>query len=133
MTGMDVLRRVQAYGRDMERLRLRLRCTRDAATQCTRSADVTGHGGAEDRMGRYAALVCDIEQEIEARKQVQARDMLTVQQLLGEMEPMQGEVVYMRMVVHLTVRQVAGELKTSESSVRGLYRRGRETLEAITL
>lgn len=135
MTGMDVLRRVRAYSKDMERLRLRLRCARDAIMRCTQSL---GTGTAcqtatEDKMSEYAARRDEIEREIAARSAMHEKDVLLALQLFERLEPLQGEVMYMRMVYGMTVRQIAGELKTSESSVRGLYRRGREILEGIQI
>ena len=131
MTGMDVLRRVRAYEKDMARLRLRLSCARDAAMRITRSTDTTGHGGQEDKMGEYAAKVDAIEREMEARTALNNGDLLRAGMVVAQLDPEQGIVMYCRMVRGLTVRQTAGELKISESSVKGLYRRGRETLEGI--
>ena len=133
MTGMDVLRRVRAYDTDMARLRLRLNCARDAAMRITRSMDTTGHGGMNDKMGEYAARVDQIEREIKQRRMAYEHDLIEATRLVAQLDPQQGEVIHMRMVRGMTVRQVAGEMKTSESSVKGLYRRGREALEEINV
>ena len=133
MTGMDVLRRVRAYDTDMARLRLRLACARDAATRITRSTDTTGHGGMVDKMGEHAAKVDQIEREMAARRAVYERDVLEAARLIGEMEPLQGRVMHLRMMRGMTVRQTAGEMKTSEGSVKGLFRRGREALESVRI
>lgn len=133
MTGMDVLRRVRSYEKDMARLRLQLACVRDAAMRITRSTDTTGHGGQEDKMGEYAARADAIEREMAARTTQHNGDLLRAGMMVAQLDPEQGVVMYMRMVRGLTFRQTAGELKISESSVKGLYRRGREALEGIVV
>ena len=133
MTGMDVLRRVRAYDKDMARMRLRLSCARDAAMRITRSTDTTGHGGLQDKMGEHAAKVDQIEHEMDARRAQYERDLVTAGILVGNLEPQQGRAMYLRMVRGMTVRQTAGEMHLSEGSVKGLYRRGRETLESVYL
>lgn len=133
MTGMDVLRSVRAYDKDMARLRLRLGCARDAATRITRSTDTTGHGGGADKMSEYAARADGIEREIAERKAKYEQDVELAIRLIGELEPQQGRVMHLRMVCGMTVRQTAGELSISESAVKGLYRRGREALESVSV
>lgn len=133
MTGMDVLRRCREYKTDMARLQLRLGCARDAATRITRSADVTGHAGGGDRMGEFAAKVDAIEREMRERSIQYARDIATAAQLVTRIDPTQGQVMHLRLVRGLTVRQTAAEMHMGESCVKGLYRRGREALEAIEM
>ena len=131
MTGMDVLWRCRDYKKDIARLRLRLECARDAAMRVTRSADMTGHGSGGDRMSLYAEKVDDIEREMVIREALYERDVGMAARLVTQIDPLQGQVVYLRLVRGLTIRQTAAELRTSESSVRGLFRRGREALEGI--
>lgn len=128
MTGMDVLRRVRAYEKDMARLRLQLACVRDAALRITRSTDTTGHGGQEDKMGEYAAKVDGIERMLAEREAIHNRDLICAGALIAGLDPAQGSVMYCRMVRGLTERQTAAQLSTSQDSVRGLYRRAREAL-----
>ena len=132
MTGMDVLRRVRSYEKDMEKLKLRRLCAHDAMTRCTRSADMTGHGGNEDKMSLYASRVDAIERAMEARRQMYDMEMEEAFSLIDALsEPAQGAAMYRGWICGLTVRQTAAELKTSESGVRGLRRRGRDILDSI--
>lgn len=133
MTGMDVLRRCRDYKKDMARLQLRLGCARDAAMRITRSTDTTGPGGNTDKMGEYAAKVDGIEREMRARAEQYALDVGLAVQLVTRIDPVQGRAVYLRMVSGMTIRQTAAELHVSESGAKGLYRRGRETLEKIEI
>lgn len=132
MTGMDVLRRVYAYAKDMDRLRLRRMCAYDAMTRCTRSTDTAGRGDVGDKMSRYAAKVDDVDRAIEARKKMRDMEMDEALELIGGLtEAAQGMAMYRGWVCGMTIRQTAAELKISESSVRGLRRRGREILDAV--
>lgn len=131
MTGMDVLRRIRAYEKDMQRLRLRRLCAQDAATQCTRSADMTGHGGGGDRMSEYMARIDAIEREMVEREAQLALDLELAAKLVSAIDPAQGAVLHMRMVRGMTVRETAASLHTSCDSVRGLYRRGCGALEGV--
>ena len=133
MTGMDVLRRCSEYKNDMARLRLRLGCARDAAMRITRSTDTTGHGSGGDKMGVYVEKVDEIEREMVIREAQYEQDVGMAARLVTRIDPLQGRVMYLRLVRGLTIRQTAAELRTSESSVRGLYRRGREALEEIQI
>lgn len=128
---MDVLARCRAYDKDMARLRLRLACARDAVTRITRSADTTGHGGAEDKMGEYAGRADAIEREMTERRALYAQDLETAARLVASLEPAQGRVMHMRMVRMMTERETAAALRISTDSVRGLYRRGRKALEGM--
>lgn len=132
MTGMDVLRRVHAYAKDMDKLKLRRLCAHDAMMRCTRSADATGHGCSEDKMGQYAAKVDAIDREMEARKRMYDMELREALALIeGLVEPSQGVAMYRGWICGMTVRQTAAELRISESGVRGLRRRGREALELL--
>lgn len=133
MTGMDVLWRCRDYKKDIARLQLRLGCARDAAMRITRSTDTTGHGGGQDKVSEYASKVDEIEREMRERAEQYARDVALAGQLVTRIDPLQGWVVYLKLVRGLTIRQTAAELRTSESSVRGLYRRGREAMEEIQI
>lgn len=133
MTGMDVLWRCRDYKKDIARLQLRLGCARDAAMRITRSTDTTGHGGRQDKMSEYASKVDEIEREMRDRAEQYARDVALAAQLMERLEPAQGNVLYMRMVRCMTVRQVAAQMHVSTDSVRGLYRRGRTAAESIEL
>ena len=131
MTGMDVLRRCSEYEKDMARLRLRIRCAKDAVTRLTRSTDTSGHGGGEDKMSAYVGRLDELERALIAREEQYIRDVELAARLVARIDPMQGQAIHLRMVCGLTIRQTAAELRTSESSVRGLCRRGQEALERI--
>lgn len=131
MTGMDVLRRCRNYERDMERLKLRIMCAKDAVLQCTRSMDMTSYGGVDDKMGRYAAKVDGIEREMEDRRIQYLLDVELAAGLLARLEPMQGKVLHQRMILGVSVKETAVNLHISCDSVRGLYRRGCGELEEI--
>ena len=133
MTGLDVLRRCSWYKKDMERLKLRLDCVRDAALRVTRSADATGHGGQTDKMGDYAAKVDEIEREMQRRREQYARDVGTAARLIERLDPVQGSVLYMRMVQGKSVQQICAQLYYGESTVKKLLREGRAELETIVL
>lgn len=133
MTGWDVLRRCSSYKRDMERLQMRLGCARDAAMRVTRSMDTTGHGGGEDKMGEYAAKADAIEREMRTREQRYAREVAMASRLLEQFDPLQGGVLYMRMVQGMSVQQISAQLYYSKSTVKGWLRQGRETLMAIEI
>lgn len=132
MTGMDVLRRVHAYAKDMDKLKLRRLCAHDAMTRCTRRTDISGHGGPADKLAQYAAKVDAIERAIDARKKMHDMELDEALELIeGLTEPSQGVAMYRGWICGMTVRQTAAELRISESSVRGLRRRGREVLEMV--
>lgn len=132
MTGMDVLRRVHAYAKEMDKLKLRRLCAHDAMTRCTRSTDITGYGGPADKLAQYAARVDAVDRAIQARKRMYDMELDEALELIeGLTEPSQGVVMYRGWICGMTVRQTAAELRISESSVRGLRRRGREVLEVI--
>lgn len=131
MTGMDVMRRCRAYESDMARLRLRLRVAQDAATRTTRSPETAGRGGSGDRMGDYAARADAIYREMREREAQYRQDIDLAARLIAKLEPDQGTVIYLRMVRGMTMRQIAAELHTSESSAKGFFRRGCAALSAM--
>ena len=131
MTGYDVMLACRGYDRDMERLRVQAAMARDAVTRATRSAEVSGHGGGEDRIAAYAARADALARAMDARRAMNEMEQDAAARLIARMETRQGQAVYLLMVRGMTVRQCAASLHTTEASVRGLRRRAREALCAL--
>ena len=133
MTGMDVLRRVRAYEKDIGKLKLRRMCAYELATGATRAAGAPGSSsgsGRSDKPERYSAEVDAVDRAIGAREKMREMEVMEAARLIMALDPAQGQAMYLYYVRAMTVRQTAGQMKTSESSVRGLLRRGRDTLDA---
>lgn len=128
MTGMDVLRRCRQYQGNMDQLQLKLDMAKDLVTRATRSADTLGHGTGGDKMGEYMARVDLIDRQMQERREMYRAEVETAVQMLGQLSPEQGYVMMMRYIEGMTVRQIAGARHLTEDGVRGLIRRGRETM-----
>ena len=133
MTGMDVLRRVRAYEKDIGKLKLHRMCAYELATGATRAAGASGSSsgsGKSDKPECYSAEVDAVDRAIEARGKMREMEVMEAARLIMALDPAQGQAMYLYYVRGMTVRQTAGQMKTSEGSVRGLMRRGREAMEA---
>lgn len=133
MTGLDVLARCRAYEEDMARLRLRRACARDAVTQMTGrpDADRTAQDGRIP-IDTYVSAVDAIDRAMAARREMHLMELEAAATVLSALAPRQGQVMRLRMILRLTMRQTAGELHVSESSARGYERRAREALAGMT-
>ena len=131
MTGYDVFLACRGYERDMERLRMQAAMARDAVTRATRSAEVSGHGGGEDRIAAYAARADALSRAMDARRAMYDMEQDAAARLIARMETRQGQAIYLLMVRGMTVRQCAACMHTTEAAVRGLRRRAREALGAL--
>lgn len=130
MTGMDVLRRCASYARDMDRLRLRRRQIRDAATRITRSPDAQGHGAVEDKAAALIARADEIERGMHARERAHDMEVVEALRLVGELAtPDTSAVLYARYVEGLTYGALAARMRASEDAVRSALRRGERAID----
>lgn len=134
MTGMDVLRQCCRYSEDMAKLKLKKQIALDVATRITGSMSGVGGRGSDisDKAGAYARKAKEIELAIKARENMRLAELICADELMARLNVDAASVIYARMIQGATVRQTAGQLKKSESSVRGLYARARAELEAMS-
>ena len=134
MTGMDVLRQCRRYGDDVAKLKLKKQIALDTATRITGSMSGGGGRGSDisDKAGTYARRVKEIEFALAAREEMYAMELICAGEVVARLGVDTASVMYARMIQGMTVRQTAGALRKSESSVRGLYARARTELEAMS-
>lgn len=133
MTGLDVLERCAAYGRERERMRSAIYMARDAMTRCTRSTDAQGHGGGDgDKMGTMIARIDAMERRMRALDAAHQMEVIEAARLCGAMaDPVAARMLYGTMVEGMTQRQMQGELGIqSEAAAKSIKRRGRLQMAA---
>ena len=133
MTGLDVLRRCQAYGQEMERLRQQHALAMDAATRVSPSLDRDGgrSSGVRSKAETFAVRADWLERRMLARRWLYAQELDEASRLLPQVSTAPSEAIRLVMISGETVRMAAGEMRRSEDAVRALLRRGRQELAAL--
>lgn len=129
-----MLRQCRRYGDDVAKLKLKKQIALDTATRITGSMSGAGGRGSDvsDKAGTYGRKAKEVEIALAAREEMYVLEMFCAGEVVARLAVDAAAVMHARMIQGLTVRQTAGQLKKSESSVRGLFTRARAELEAMS-
>ena len=132
MNGMDVLRQCAAYGKDREKLEARRYYASEARMRIQSGIVSAPQGSASrDKMGDLTARIDACNRALGIREAMYRMELTEASRLMECLSPEVGVVLYGRYVRGLTMRQVAGEQRRSEGSIRGLRRRGEMEAENL--
>ena len=124
---------MMAYKSDSRRIQLQILLTEDAARRVTQIMGSQGGGSSTgDKVGETVARKADLTTAREARKACFFMEIEETARLISQIASQEcGEVMRRACLLGESQRQIAGGLRRSEESVRGLRRRGWSALEQI--
>ena len=135
MKAMEILKRCRAAKSEIDRIRQRIEQWKEVLGSLSApQADPNGGSrgtGDRDKIGRILADIDQLEREIEARKEAEQAEKVSVCALMEQLPDLEGRVLYDYYVKRWDTGEIARKEKYTAGYVRKAKRTGEQLLEMI--